>query len=210
MDIPNGTRKSRPRGDESARGSALSDLDLSSAARTDACVLLTGQEDAVRSLAYQIHSLSGWRHGPFTIVDCAKRSETLESELFGLLSETESAAGPEPYPRLAQAGTVLLHDVGRLPPGVQARIADRLVTLSEKRRAGSSRRLMASTSEPLLPRVLDGTFDDRLFYRLNVIHFVLPGERSTDDTRAVGADSETVNVRTQGRHGVSEHRAVAL
>jgi transcriptional regulator of acetoin/glycerol metabolism len=32
---------------------------------------------------------------------------------------------------------------------------------------------MASTQEPLLPRVLDGTFDDRLYYRLNAIHFVL-------------------------------------
>jgi DNA-binding NtrC family response regulator len=92
---------------------------------------------------------------------------------------------------------------------VQARIADRLVTLSEKR-LGASRRLMASTSEPLLPRVLDGTFDDRLFYRLNVIHFVLPSERNTDDTLGVRADTDTVPVRTQGRHGVSEQRAVAL
>lgn len=210
MDTSNGNPKPRPRGDDSARGSALSDLDLSSAVRTDACVLLTGQEDAVRSLAYQIHSLSGWRHGPFTIVDCASRGDTVEIELFGLLSDTGSPAGAEPYPRLAQAGTVLLHDVGRLPPNVQARIADRLVTLSEKRRAGSPRRLMASTSEPLLPRVLDGTFDDRLFYRLNVIHFVLPAERNTDDTRAVQGGTEPVTVRTQGRHGVSEHRAVAL
>jgi len=32
---------------------------------------------------------------------------------------------------------------------------------------------MASTPEPLLPRVTDGSFDETLFYRLNAIHFVL-------------------------------------
>jgi DNA-binding NtrC family response regulator len=39
---------------------------------------------------------------------------------------------------------------------------------------------MASTSRPLLPRVADGSFDDRLFYRLNVIHLILPGAASED------------------------------
>jgi transcriptional regulator of acetoin/glycerol metabolism len=33
---------------------------------------------------------------------------------------------------------------------------------------------MASSSEPLLERVEEGTFNDRLFYRLNAIHLVLP------------------------------------
>jgi DNA-binding NtrC family response regulator len=172
-------------------------------------MLLTGKEEAVRSLAYQIHSLSGWRHGPFTIVDCALPGETVERELFGLLGETESSTAPEPYPRLAQSGTVLLQNVGRLPPTVQTRIADRLVQFCGKRRPGSYRRLMASTSEPLLSRVLDGTFDDRLFYRLNVIHFVIPNERNSDDTRGVRGESETVPDRTRGGPRFSENRAVA-
>jgi DNA-binding NtrC family response regulator len=179
-----------------------------SAMRTDACMLLTGKEEVVRTLALRIHTLSGWRHGPFTIVDCARPGETVERELFGLLSENEPLTAPEPYPRLAQAGTILLQNVGRLPPILQARIAERLVHFCGRRRPGS-RRLMASTSEPLLPRVLDGTFDDRLFYRLNVIHFVIPGDRNTDDTRGDRGEAEAVPVETRGRHALSENRAVA-
>ena len=33
------------------------------------------------------------------------------------------------------------------------------------------KRIVASTSVALLDRVMAGTFDDRLFYRLNAIHF---------------------------------------
>lgn len=211
MDIPNGNRKRRPRFDSGDRRPALFDLDLMGAVRTDACVLLTGKEDAARTLAYRIHSLSGWRHGPFTIVDCARPGETVERELVGLLTETESSTGTEPYPRLAQAGTVLLQNVERLGPAVQSRLADWLVHFCGKRRPGSPRRrLMASTSEPLLLRVLDGSFDDRLFYRLNVIHVVLPSETNPDDTRDVPGEGETMPDRTPRRSRLSEHRAVAI
>lgn len=208
MNMPNGNGKPRPRVDNNARDSALTDLDLMSAMRTDACMLLTGKEDAVRSLAHRIHTLSGWRHGPFTIVDCARPGETVERELFGLLSDTESVTAPEPYPRLSQAGTVLLQNVGRLPPTIQTRIAERLVHFCGKRRPGS-RRLMASSSEPLLPRVLDGTFDDRLYYRLNVIHFVVQSERNMDETRGVRDEAETAPVQTRDRQRLAENRAFA-
>jgi DNA-binding NtrC family response regulator len=186
MDIPNGNREPQPRPQSGARDPALFDLDLMGAVRTEACVLFTGKEDAARTLAYKIHSLSGWRHGPFTVIDCAWPGETVERELVGLFSETESSIATEPYPRLAQAGTVLLQNVGRLASTVQSQIADRLAHFCAKRRTGSPRRrLMASTPEPLLPRVLDGTFDERLFYRLNVIHVVLPGETNPEDTQDV-------------------------
>jgi two-component system response regulator AtoC len=211
MDIPNGNRKQRPRPESGGPAPALFDLDLMGAVRTDACVLLTGKEDAARTLAYKIHSLSGWRHGPFTIVDCARPGETVERDLVGLFTETEASNAREPYPRLAQAGTVLLQNVGRLTPPVQSRIADRLVHFCRTRRSGSPRRrLMASTSEPLLPRVLDGTFDDQLFYRLNVIHVVLPSDTNPEDSRDVPDEEETVPDRAPRRTRVSEHRAVGL
>src|SRR5688572_17902748 len=100
MDIPNGNRKPRPRPENDTRGPALFDLDLMGAVRTDACVLLTGREDVARTLAYKIHTLSGWRHGPFTIVDCASPGDTVERELVGLFSEPGSSTAGEPYPRL--------------------------------------------------------------------------------------------------------------
>lgn len=162
--------------------SALSDLDLTSAIHSDACVLLTGKKSAVRAVAGRIHSLGGARQGPLTIVDCGGPEESVERALFGVLAECESTT-PEPHPS-AQAGTVLLQEVGRLGLTVQSRLAERLVRLRGKRQPASSRcRLMASTSEPLLPRVLDGTFDDHLFYRLNVIHLVVANETAMDGIR---------------------------
>jgi DNA-binding NtrC family response regulator len=39
-------------------------------------------------------------------------------------------------------------------------------------------RIIASTAEPLLSRVLHGEFDDCLYYRLNVVHVVIPNGHS--------------------------------
>ena len=176
MNIPR-IKKLRLPLDWNGRGPAVSDLELASAVRSDACVLFTGRKETVQAVAHRIHNLSGWRQGPFTIVDCAGSEEALESELFGVFADTDPSSARQPFPRLAQAGTILLQDVWRLPLEVQHRLADQLVHLRRKRLRGrSTRRLMASSSEPLLPRVLDGTFDDRLFYRLNVIHVVIPVE----------------------------------
>lgn len=151
--------------------------DLSDAARTDACVLFTGRKDTVERVAYLVHTLSGWRDGPFITADCGRELD-IESLVFEP-SEDIEVTRPDraPHARLAQAGSVLLREIGRLSAPVQTRIADILDgTLGGDARARMRRRLMASTSEPLLPRVLDGTFDDRLFYRLNVIHLVLPND----------------------------------
>lgn len=189
------------RADYSTQDPALFDLDLMSAVRSDACVLLTGKEDAVRALAYRIHSLSGWRQGPFTIVDCAGPVEIVERVLFGVCADTEWSTMLDPHPVLAQAGTVLLQNVGRLDPGVQSRMADRLIYLCERRRPGRCRcRLMASTSEPLLPRVLDGTFDDRLFYRLNVIHVVVPRDQTMEDIGGVPAVAKRYLIKHRVAH----------
>jgi DNA-binding NtrC family response regulator len=189
VNLPNVDQKRPPRVDGSARGpalSAISDLDLMSAVHSDACVLLTGKERAVRAVAARIHSLSGWRQGPLTIVNCGWPAAIVERVLFEECTDAGSATVREPHPRLAQAGTILLQDVGRLRRQVQSRLADRLAHLRGERPSGSARcRLMASTSEPLLPLVLDGRFDDRLYYRLNVIHLVLSCESDAAETRGV-------------------------
>ncbi len=157
--------------------SKLDDREVLGAAQTDACVLFTGKGDAVEALAQRIHNLSGWRYGPFLSVDCAWSEATLESRLFGALLDDDMLLPPrsQPQPRLSQEGTLFLQEVGRLSPASQARLADHL---AELRMHGGGRRVrrrvMASSSETLLDRVNAGTFDARLFYRLNVIHLVLP------------------------------------
>jgi two-component system nitrogen regulation response regulator NtrX len=148
--------------DEDAKdGSPGLEWDLPLAAQSGAPVLLTGKKDAVEALAYRIHILSEWRYGPFIVVDCGWPEERVEAVTY--LNS-----------RHGQGGTVLLQEVGRLSGWFQSVLADRLASIHQTGRGERfARRLIASTSEPLLPRVNDGTFDDRLYYRLNVVHIVL-------------------------------------
>ena len=81
-----------------------------------------------------------------------------------------------PGARLMQAGTVLLQEIGCLPDALQGLLADQLEELRRPRR--SRPRILASTSQSLLQRVVEGQFDERLFYRLNVIHLVTSGRSS--------------------------------
>lgn len=147
--------------------------DIHVAVRSAAPILLTGDSHATRALAYRLHSSSGWRYGPFLLIDCGSPDASLETSWFkALFPSGPPAGGKRPLLQLAQSGTVLLQEIGRLSRPVQESLADRLVEVTRSRRPGQSyRRVIASTSEPLLARVENGTFDDRLFYRLNVIHF---------------------------------------
>ena len=147
----------------------ITDVDVFLALRSDANVLLTGPRDLARALARQIHEQSGWRHGQFRVIDCTQ-AEGLEREL---AEAFKLATSPSDGPRMMQAGSVLLEEVGCLPERVQVRLADQLEELRGGRR--SRPRILASTSESLVDRVDDGTFDDRLFYRLNVIHLLTSG-----------------------------------
>jgi DNA-binding NtrC family response regulator len=151
-------------------GEAVDDPDVRHAARTGACVLFTGNANAKR-IALQIHSLSGWRWGSFVTVDCGTSEAILNRQLFDVLkTAAECREDAVPRPHLMQDGTIFLHEVGKLSLALQARLADALACgpgAPQRLR----KRVMASTSVPLFDRVLAGTFDDRLFYRLNAIHF---------------------------------------
>ena len=118
------------------------EIDLSHAVRSDACVLFTGDEETAEMLARRLHLMSGWRQGPFVPVDCNQRADLLESHLFKLL-DVENPKGPEdPWPTLAQSGTIFLRDVGRLPWGLQLRLSERLAVLRTS--PGEPRRIRRS------------------------------------------------------------------
>jgi two-component system response regulator HydG len=155
----------------------LDGADLTLTARTDACVLITGRVQ-VGHLALEIHNFTGARWGTFQAVECSAAPQVLETQLFGVLENdigTPSVSGVGL--RLRQPGTLFLHEVGWLSGSAQARLRD-LIALSAAASGGTRvrRRIIASASNPLLPRVQDGTFDDRLYYLLNVIHFDLRQE----------------------------------
>lgn len=132
------------------------DLEVLGGAAADVCILFTSTSSA-RGLARQVHYLGG--QGPFKTLDCTAPSSLLEEQL------TE-ALGP------GGSGTVFLEDVDRLNFDLQDRLLDLLDTQDDAQPTRA--RVMASTSEPLLERTLDGSFNERLFYRLNTIHVIVP------------------------------------
>ena len=154
------------------------DHDVIAAARNDRCVLLTGAAPQASALALRIHNLSGWRWGPFVAVDCGGSEAIVERQLFNLLRlRPRSAAVPEPRPRLNQSGTVFLYEVGKLGLSLQVRLRELLEQSETVSRSDRLRqRVMASSSEPLLRRVLDGTFDEELFCRLTAIRLAVRRE----------------------------------
>jgi DNA-binding NtrC family response regulator len=166
MNIGNGARST-----SYARPGA--EHEVSMAARSDACILLTGDPNRAQDLAYRLHLASGWRHGPFTVVHCDSADHAIERELFEALFPADDRPDGVAQLRLKQAGTVLLREVNRLPLETQQRLAHRLSEQHAGSRQRCRRRVMATSSEPLLDRVRQGTFDDSLYYRLNVMHFVV-------------------------------------
>lgn len=135
------------------------DLEVLGAAASDVCILFTGAGSA-REIAQRIHTLGRGRPGRFRVVDCGWPEALLEQQLFYVL-------------RPGSGGTIFLEEVGRLSLELQERLLDALGGPSGSQ--GRSRpRVMASTSEPLLQRALEGTFNERLFYRLNAIQVILP------------------------------------
>jgi len=153
----------------------VSDLDLAHAVRSDACVLFTGDEQTAEILARRLHRMSGWRQGPFVAVDCSKPADFLESHLFNLLDVDNPNGFDTPWPTSPESGTVFLRDVGQLPLPLQERLSERLEILRTSRYESQRirRRVISSTPTPLVERIEQGTFDDSLYYRLNVIHLVI-------------------------------------
>jgi two-component system, NtrC family, response regulator HydG len=166
-------------GEEKDVTNVMDPVEMLQAAQTDACLLFTGFANA-RSLGLRIHRLSRWRWSPFVAVDCGWPEPLLTELLFGVrAANLQAADAPKPKSRLLGSGTIFLQEVGKLGWDLQIRFLDilgRTSTLGGPR--SSRKRVMASTSEVLWQRVVDGTFNDRLFYRLNAIHFVQPTERS--------------------------------
>jgi DNA-binding NtrC family response regulator len=138
------------------------DLEVIGASASDVCILFTGSAIAARELARRIHAFGRGRPGRFRAANCAWPESLLEEQLFHAL-------------RPGSSGTLFLEEVGRLSLEMQGRLLDALDSPVDPRGPRPPRaRLMASTSEPLVQRALEGFFNERLLYRLNAIHLVVP------------------------------------
>jgi len=147
-------------------------------APTSAPVLICGESGTGKELvAREIHKCSPRAHGPFVAINAAALPDALmESELFGhekgaFTGAVEGSAGCFEQ---AHGGTLLLDEIGEMPPSTQPKLL-RVIEDLRVRRLGGKReipvdaRVLAATSQA------PGThLREELYYRLSVFQIVLP------------------------------------
>lgn len=152
------------------------------AAATDAPVLILGEPGTGRStLARAFHDASSRSAGPLVELDVGAIPSTLfESELFGYRAGAFTGAENASEGRMgrAEGGTLVLDHVEELPLATQPKllrlVAERRYSpLGEAERAADVR-FVAIGPEDLPVRVERETFRPDLFYRLEVLAFLLP------------------------------------
>src|ERR1035437_8756318 len=152
-------------------------------APSNVSVLITGESGTGKEMvARTLHDLSPRKPRPFVAVNCAAIPETLiESEIFGhekgaFTGAMERRAGCF---ELADGGTLLLDEIGEMPPGTPVKLL-RVLEERKLRRLGARTeqdvdvRVLAATNHDPGQAVAQGHLPADLFYRLNVFNVHLP------------------------------------
>src|SRR5580658_1896056 len=160
------------------------------AAPSSASVLITGETGSGKEIvARTIHKLSPRANGPFVPINCSAIPETLmESEIFGHERGAFTGAAERRIGcfELADAGTLLLDEIGEMPAPTQAKLL-RVLEDRKVRRLGSKSetpvdvRVLAATNKDPDRAVAKGEIRQDLYFRLNVFHIHLPPLRDHKD-----------------------------
>ncbi|WP_296084693.1 sigma-54 dependent transcriptional regulator [uncultured Agrobacterium sp.] len=157
----------------------------------DADTLIIGDTGAGKEVvARALHDISARADRPFVAINCAALPQHLiESELFGHEAGAFPGALRARYGKFehARGGTILLDEIGSMPPDMQGKL---LRVLQERTitRLGSNEtveldvRFIATSKTDLAQEALAGRFRQDLLYRLNVatIHVPSLAQRQSD------------------------------
>lgn len=156
---------------------------VSLVAHSDVPVLILGETGSGKEvIARTIHERSPRASGPFLRVNCgAIPPELIDSQLFGhergaFTGATERRLG---WFERADAGTLLLDEIGELPPAAQVRLL-RVLQEGVLERVGGQQpvrvdcRIIAATHRDLAEMVRQRTFREDLWYRLAVFPIFVP------------------------------------
>ncbi len=160
---------------------------LKKLAETDLTVAVYGESGTGKELAARtIHAQSARAMGPLIVANCAAMPESLfENELFGhergsYTGATRSTGG---LVEEAASGTLVLDEIGELALPLQSKLL-RFLQFGTYRRVGGTRelrsdaRVVVITNRFLPDAIAEKTFRADLFYRIHLLHAVMPPLRS--------------------------------
>ncbi len=152
-------------------------------ANVDIPVLLLGESGTGKEvLAHLIHKLSPRAHRTFLKVNCAAvPADLLESELFGYEPGAFTGAThakPGKF-ELCNKGTILLDEIGEMPPGLQAKLLHVLQDgtfsrLGSRNVVKADVRVLAATNINIQEALSKKLLREDLYYRLNAFTLQLP------------------------------------
>lgn len=146
--------------------------DMACAIQFDARVLISGESGAGKKfVAHLIHQRSRRGSTPFVIANWQDIAESLPE--FTPVSESAQPFKHGLF-KTADNGTLLIDKIQKIPLPMQLQL---LQFIESKTTSGSDLRFMASTSTDVFERVRSNQFSSDLFYRLNVIHLIIPALR---------------------------------
>ena len=112
----------------------------------------------------------------------------MESEFFGYEDGAFTGAkrgGQKGKFEIAQNGTLFLDEIGDMSLDLQAKLL-RVLQEKEFSPVGSSKKVIAATNRDLERMIVDGTFRQDLYYRLNIMQIHIPPLRERlDDVPAI-------------------------
>jgi DNA-binding NtrC family response regulator len=156
---------------------------VAAVAASDSSVLILGESGTGKELvARAIHYNSPRANGPFEAINCASIPEMLlESELYGHERGAFTGAEREKLGKLeiAHRGSVLLDEVGDLPPSAQVKLLRFLEDRTLCHVGGNAPvtvdvRILSATNQNLDARIREGRFREDLYFRLNVVTIAVP------------------------------------
>ena len=194
----------------------LADLksEIEQVGRSGAKVLITGESGVGKEVVARAIAAASPRPGaPFIPVNCAGIPETLlESELFGHVKGSFTGAYRDKPGKLEMAsnGTIFLDEIGEMTLRMQGLLL-RFLETGEIQKVGAERvaqapnvRVIAATNRDLRELVTQGQFREDLFYRINVIHLVVPPLRERREDIPALIDyflGNFINAGTRHLHG---------
>lgn len=174
-------------------------------AKRDFPVLITGETGTGKEVfAKSLHMESQRRDKPIISINCAAIPlDLLESELFGYEEGAFTGArkgGKIGKFQLADGGTLFLDEIGDMPLNLQAKLL-RVLQEHEIERVGGTKtipidvRIIAATKQNLPEMIVEGTFREDLYYRLNVINLEMAPlrERPEDILLYAGNTLDSLN-----------------